>query len=586
MTAGTLRPARPSHERTRETPSVSWLDHEARSIVAHRPARAPASLGSPGWVAAGLEAALHARAPGVHASTPLVALLAGRAAKELGLDSGQRALLDIAVRTRDIGMIALPDPVLLATTPLSPAHWQLVNRHPVTGAELLEGLLVVAAAAPIVRAHHERWDGGGYPDGTGGEDIPLLSRVIATCDAFAATATDRPHRRALGPEAALDLVCQESGAQFDATTVDALVAVLARGRRPRQARKAANAARQVKETDGNGSGDGRPDLTAAVAEFDVVAALAPAAERVLALAAADAATNELVNVVESDMGLTVAVLRRAQPKRGRRPIANVTDAVIALGSAGVAEAVATVPCVAFPWRTSEMEAVMHRSLVHAQAVARATDRIAQELGLQERDDLIVAALLHDVGKLVLSRTREYVGATDRTESPESRTRRERRAWGIDHASLSGLLVRRWGLPQELASTVAAHHTAEDASEIATHVRLADMAAHHAQGDTIDRRKLLELANLCGVTAVGLREILFDLPHAGGSYQRRAEPSPLSPRETGALRGLADGHAYKAIAEQHGVRTSTIRTHLHNVYRKLGVSDRAQAVLRATEMGWL
>jgi putative nucleotidyltransferase with HDIG domain len=542
-------------------------------------------MGSPRWVAAGLEAALRARALGAQTTTPLVALLAGRVAKELGLDAGSRALLEIAVRTRDIGMIALPDSVLLATTPLSPAQWQVVNRHPVVGAELLEGLLVVATAAPIVRAHHERWDGGGYPDGTRGDDIPLLSRVVATCDAFAATATDRPHRRALGPEAALDLICQESGAQFDATTVDALVSVMPRGRRPKQARKRAKGS-DVDATGPNGSGSDRIDLTAAVAAFDVVPALAPAAERVLALAASDAPTNQLVESVESDTGLTVAVLRHAQPWQRRRAIANVTDAVIALGPTGVAEAVATVPFVAFPWRTSQTEAMMHRSLVHAQAVARATDRIAQELGLEERDDLLVAALLHDVGKLVLSRTRQYAGATERTVSPEERTRHERQAWGIDHAGLSGLLIRGWGLPEQLADTVAAHHTAEDPSEIATHVRLADMAAHHAQGDTIDRRKLLSLANVCGVSAVALREILFDLPHAAGSHQRRAEPSPLSPRETDALRGLAEGLDYKAIADGQKIKTSTVRTHLHHVYQKLGVADRAQAVLRATEMGWL
>lgn len=585
MATQSLHPARPRFRRTPDTSSLTWLDEQASAGAPQRSVRPPASMGSARWVAAGLQAALRTRAPGAQTTAPLVGLLAGRVAKELGLDTSSRALLDIAVRTRDIGMIALPDAVLLATTPLSPAQWQLVNRHPVVGAELLEGLLIVAPAAPIVRAHHERWDGGGYPDGTRGDETPLLSRVIATCDAFAATATDRPYRRALGPEAALDLICQESGTQFDASAVDALVSVLARDRRPKRARRFATAT-DGNATDPDDGGDGQIDLSAAVAALDVVPALAPAAERVIALAASDAATNQLVESVESDTGLTVAVLRRAQPRRGRRSIANVTDAVLALGPTGVAEVVATVPVVAFPWRTSQMEAMMHRSLVHAQAVARATDRIAQELGLEERDDLLVAALLHDVGKLVLSRTRRYAGATERTVSPEERTRHERELWGIDHASLSGLLIRRWSLPERLAGTVAAHHTAEDPSEIATHVRLADMAAHHAQGDTIDRRKLLSLANVCGVSALALREILFDLPHAGGSHQRRAEASPLSPRETDALRGLAAGLAYNAIAEGQKIKASTVRTHLHHVYQKLGVADRAQAVLRATEMGWL
>ncbi len=115
---------------------------------------------------------------------------------------------------------------------------------------------------------------------------------------------------------------------------------------------------------------------------------------------------------------------------------------------------------------------MHRSLVHAQAVARAADRIAQELGLDNRDDLLVAALLHDVGKLVLSRAvPAYTGASDRSVTPEARSQRERHAWGLDHASLGGLLIRRWELPDKLAAAVAAHHTAQDAGDIA-HARSA------------------------------------------------------------------------------------------------------------------
>jgi putative nucleotidyltransferase with HDIG domain len=545
-------------------------------------------LSAQATAAAALEGALRIRALGAHACTPLVRQLAGRVGTELGLDSEDLALLDTAARTRDIGMIALPDSVVLATAALSPAEWQLINRHPVIGAELLETLPVLAPAAAIVRAHHERWDGDGYPDGRRGEDIPLLSRIIATCDAFAATASDRPHRRGQGSEAALALICHESGAQFDPATVQALVTVLARARHPEDPARASRKAASRRHARAIATDDGGLDLNDAVAEFDVVPALAPAAERVIAAASSEGtATGELVRAVEHDMGLTVAVMRQAQPKRGARPITNVADAVVALGASGVADIAATVPRAEFPWRTSELEALMHRCLVHAQAVARATERIARELQIVERDDLLVAALLHDVGKLVLSRARpEYTGGTDRTESPEARARRERQDLGVDHASLGALLIKRWGLPRQLADTVAAHHSATDANEIATHIRLADMTTHHAQGDAINRSELLALASTCGISPAALREILFDLPHSDGSHQRRAEPSPLSPRETDALRGLAEGKVYKTIAAEQGTSTSTVRTHLHNVYSKLDVIDRAQAVLRATEMGWI
>jgi DNA-binding NarL/FixJ family response regulator len=142
------------------------------------------------------------------------------------------------------------------------------------------------------------------------------------------------------------------------------------------------------------------------------------------------------------------------------------------------------------------------------------------------------------------------------------------------------------LPKGLARTVAAHHSAEADGEVATYVRLADMVTHHAQGDTVDLAAMLRLAHLCGLSTVMLRDVLFDLPHSGGSARRRAEPSPLTTRETAVLRVLAEGKVYKAIAVELGVSASTVRSHLQNIYTKLAVNDRAQAVLRATELGWL
>jgi putative nucleotidyltransferase with HDIG domain len=468
-------------------------------------------------------------------------------------------------------MIGLPDAVVLATTPLTPANWQLVNRHPVIGAQLLEELPVVAAAAQVVRSHHERWDGRGYPDGRVKDAIPLLSRVIATCDAFVAMASDRPHRRGIGADAALEHVRQERGSQFDPRMVDALVAALTGQRAPRPRRGAPR------------------DLTSALAEFDLVPAFEPAYERVLAAAATAGTTGgELVAAIESDTGLTVAVLRRAQDVPTRRSITNVADAVGALSPLEIVEAIKPLPRAEFPWRTSQLESLMHRSRVHAQAVTRAADRIAREVQLSQRDDVLVAALLHDIGKFVLGRVRpDYTDLIDvRTSTPEKRIREEQRALGMDHASIGGLLLSRWGLPVALVDTVAAHHGSEAENEVATYVRLADMIAHHAQGEAVDRGKMLRLCHLCGLSAKALRDVLFDLPHSGGSERRRADPSPLSSRETAVLRILAQGKVYKAIALELDVAVSTVRSHLHNAYAKLGVDDRAQAVLRATEMGWL
>ena len=539
---------------------------------------------SAGWVASALETALRSRAPGVYASTPLVGQLAARLGRELSIDDRSRSLLDVAVRVRDIGMIALADAVVLATTRLTAEEWGLVNSHPVLGAEMLEQLSVVSAAAPIVRSHHERWDGGGYPDGLREEAIPLLSRIIATCDAFVAIASDRPHRRGLGAAAALDGVLQESGTQFDSLTVEALTATLGKTTAPPRAAPRVPDVQAAPTSNGGGS----HRLHDAIADFDVVPVLAPAYERILeATAAENTLSGELVAAVESDTGLTVAVLRSAQPLAGPRPIVNVGDAVTALGVEGVDAAVRPLPRSEFPWRTSNLQVLMHRSLVHAQAVARAAERIARELDLPNRDDVLAVALLHDVGKLALGRgLADYPTDNERAHTPEDRVRTERGTWGVDHASVGGVLLRRWGLPKILAGAVAAHHSAEAENDVATYVRLADMVAHHAHGEAVDGDKMLTLSTRCGLSAIVLRAILFDLPRSGGSSRRRAEPSPLSTRETAIVRLLAEGKRYKEIALELNVTASTVRTHLHNVYAKIGVDDRAQAVLRVTEMGWI
>jgi putative nucleotidyltransferase with HDIG domain len=516
----------------------------------------------------------------------LVVRLASRIGRELDLAKDAQTVLEVAARVRDVGMLALPDSVVLATWRLSPEDWALINTHPVLGAQLLEELELMVPAVAIVRGHHERWDGNGYPDGLSGDAIPLLSRVIATCDAFVGIASDRPHRRGMGAPAALDLVRQESGAQFDPAAVDALVSCLAADAgRSRPSAEAAPTEARVEVTPDR---EGAAGFKRAVVEFDVVPVMAPAVERLLSLLESDTSSGgELVTAIESDTGLTVAVLRLAQNVAGRSPIANVPDAVTALTAAGIAEAVSSLPRAEFPWRTSELEVLMHSCLVHAQSVARAADRLARELELPDRDDIIVAALLHDIGKLGLQRAVPgYSNANDAKTSPEERIRGERHTWGMDHASVGGLLLRRWNLSEQIVSNVTRHHSAEDEHDVATYVRLADMLSHHAQGHLVDRQKLLSLAQVCELPTKALREILFDLPHAGASSRRRAEPSPLSARQTDVLTLLGKGHHYKQIALELGVATSTIRSHIHHIYATLKVGDRAQAVLRATEMGWL
>ena len=148
-----------------------------------------------------------------------------------------------------------------------------------------------------------------------------------------------------------------------------------------------------------------------------------------------------------------------------------------------------------------------------------------------------------------------------------------------------MLARRWNLPQRIAVAIERHH-ADDAEGLAALVATADMVAHYSQGEAVSPERLHAFAKRCGLGPEGLRELLYELPYARSDVARVVEPCPLSARELDVLRHLSEGMVYKQIAGEMQLSVSTIRTHLHNVYGKIGAVDRAQAVLTARDRGWI
>jgi putative nucleotidyltransferase with HDIG domain len=336
------------------------------------------------------------------------------------------------------------------------------------------------------------------------------------------------------------------------------------------------------------SGRGGKRLAAAFDAVDGFPVLAEARLRALHVARRHRpAPNELSAVIESDVGLTVVVLRAANRARGKRGIGSVPAAVSRLGPAGVDRAIEASTAYDFldpkgPW--GRIPEAMRR---HAVATRTACERIADIAELPARDELAAAALLHDLGRLVLICL--YGDYEQLTGGPgiraDERARIERRELGIDHALVGGVLARRIGMPAAVASAIERHH-ALDADGAAAAVGLGDVIAHHVHGEPVSIRACRARAKALGLSAASLRALFYEYPYAGATRRRSSEPCPLSGRELEALRGLAAGKLYKEIAADMKLSASTIRTHLHNVYGKLGASDRAQAVLLATDNGWI
>lgn len=142
-------------------------------------------------------------------------------ALELEWDSEQLEALEFGAILHDVGKIGVPERVLAKTGPLDESEWAEMRMHPVYGAHMLTGNPYLEPAVPLVLHHHERWDGGGYPEGLAGEAIPIGARLLAVADTFHAMTSDRPYRPAKSQEDAFQEILAESGKQFDPAMVTA-----------------------------------------------------------------------------------------------------------------------------------------------------------------------------------------------------------------------------------------------------------------------------------------------------------------------------------------------------------------------------
>jgi HD-GYP domain-containing protein (c-di-GMP phosphodiesterase class II) len=185
---------------------------------------------APSWIegaVAGLTVALELYDGHMAGHAEEVSELARRVGGRLGMSETELRELDVAARLHDVGKIAVDTAILQKAGPLVAAEWVAMQRHPLAGASALAGIPGLERAAAMVRSHHERWDGLGYPDGLAGEEIPLGGRILAACDAYRAMVEPRPYRISLSPSEAAAELEAESGSHFDPAVVDAMLQVLA-----------------------------------------------------------------------------------------------------------------------------------------------------------------------------------------------------------------------------------------------------------------------------------------------------------------------------------------------------------------------
>jgi putative two-component system response regulator len=187
----------------------------ARIRSAARMRQAILGMESARSVVAALAGAVAAKDPVTERHCQRLAGLAARVGARLGLGTDEREALEYGAVLHDVGKIGIPEAILLKPGPLTPDEWTILRRHPNIGADICRPLGLSQTLMPIIRHHHERWDGTGYPDRLRGDQIPLGARVIALVDAFDAMTHDRPYRAARSSADALQEIRSQSGRQFD-----------------------------------------------------------------------------------------------------------------------------------------------------------------------------------------------------------------------------------------------------------------------------------------------------------------------------------------------------------------------------------
>lgn len=160
--------------------------------------------------------------------------LAMEVGQELGVPARDLHVLGLGALLHDIGKLAIPSDIINKPGRLEPEEFAVMRGHAAAGEQLVRQSGVLAEIAPIVRGHHERIDGGGYPDGLAGDDIPALARIVSVVDAFDAMSHTRQYREGLGEDRAIAILREHAGSQWDERVVEALVATVRRPRRETQ----------------------------------------------------------------------------------------------------------------------------------------------------------------------------------------------------------------------------------------------------------------------------------------------------------------------------------------------------------------
>ncbi|MBI9086177.1 MAG: HDOD domain-containing protein [Desulfobacterales bacterium] len=379
-----------------------------------------------------------------------------------------------AALLHDIGMVYLPLEILQKTGKLNDEELSVIKKHPVLAENVLSNMTILKGTLPMIRHHHEAFDGSGYPDGLRGADIPLGARIIAIADSYDALTSVRPHRPAIDSEQALAVIQEKAGQQYDRGLVNRFARFIRKGDMSIRGRKTEEPTKE------KGLADFIDDVIEKFKKGNVELPVLPQVVHDVqaVMREPNSSSEDLANVIEKDAVISVRLTAVANSPyyRGIEQITSVRSAISRLG---LKETQNLITAIAnknlYETKNFRFRKVMENLWVHSLAVGYASVALAKVLGASDEQHYFFMGIVHDIGKVVLLKAlSETIPAKSQFEMPQIKN-----AVQEIHAGFAGSLLKRWRFPKEFIQTVMQHESRENAEDMEGGALVLNLANHMA-----------------------------------------------------------------------------------------------------------
>ncbi len=418
--------------------------------------------------------------------------------------------ITLAALLHDIGMIYLPQDLLEKPGRLSEDEQVLVRKHPLVAERILAPIDAVHEAVPIIRSHHEAYDGSGYPEGLSGETIPLGARILSLVDAYHAMTSPRPHRPALSMEEALDLLKKESGLRYDPELIEPFQEFI---------RTTIGTARTAQAENRHTIAASSDRLSTAITEImlqfrdenidlPVLPQIIQQTEEILNRS--DSGADELAHIIENDAVISFRLLAAANSPvyRASDKISSVKQALMRMGMQEARNIIAAIAAKnMYSTGHAAFKMLLEKIWLHSLACAYGSRALARVLQCEDIETHFLMGLLHDIGKpLIINALTERLDAVDGLSIADVVKNIQE-----VHCRFGSILLLRWGFDRSFVKVAEQHEDPSFFASTKKEVLIVNVANNVTRtlGYSQFEDKNLDLLALPSVRELGLDKDTID-----------------------------------------------------------------------------